>query len=151
MNVLLFLIAFAVALPILLYAFAPAVLFRRVQAALRRKAKLVRKTVHVDGIAWPYLEGGPAHGEPVVMVHGFGADKDHWTYYAPFMTGEYRLIAPDLPGFGENDLSANRSYAIKAQADRLSRRYGHSVMPSGRQQHGRIYCPTSCARPSQPS
>lgn len=87
MNVLLFLIAFAVALPILLYAFAPAVLFRRVQAALRRKAKLVRKTVHVDGIAWPYLEGGPAHGEPVVMVHGFGADKDHWTYYAPFMTG----------------------------------------------------------------
>lgn len=119
MNVLLLLIALAVALPILLYAFAPAVLFRRVQAALRRKAKLVRKTIHVDGIDWPYLEGGPANGEIVVMVHGFGADKDHWTYYAPFMTGDYRLIAPDLPGFGENDLSANRSYAIKAQADRL--------------------------------
>lgn len=121
MKFLLVLIAALLALPVLLYLFAPAALFRRVQAGMRRKAKLIRKTIRVDGIDWPYLEGGPKDGKLVVMVHGFGADKDHWTLYAPYMTGEYHLIAPDLPGFGENDLSPNRDYAIKAQADRLVR------------------------------
>lgn len=121
MTHILALIAILIALPLLLYALAPAYLFRQVQAGLRRKAKLVRKTVMVDGISWPYLEGGPKDGPLVVMVHGFGADKDHWTLSSSFLTQDYHVIAPDLPGFGENDLSPNRDYAIKAQADRLVR------------------------------
>ncbi len=119
MNLLLLLIILILAIPVLLYAFAPAVLFRQVQAAIRRKGRLVRKTVRVGDIEWPYLEGGPKDGEVVVLVHGFGADKDHWSMAAPHITDRYRLIAPDLPGFGENDLSLARSYRIKAQADRL--------------------------------
>jgi pimeloyl-ACP methyl ester carboxylesterase len=119
MNLLLLLIILILAIPVLLYAFAPAVLFRQVQAAIRRKGRLVRKTVRVGDIEWPYLEGGPKDGEVVVLVHGFGADKDHWAMAAPHITDRYRLIAPDLPGFGENDLSLARSYRIKAQADRL--------------------------------
>ena len=119
MNLLVLLIILILAIPVLLYAFAPAVLFRQVQAAIRRKGRLVRKTVRVGDIEWPYLEGGPKDGEVVVLVHGFGADKDHWSMAAPHITDRYRLIAPDLPGFGENDLSLARSYRIKAQADRL--------------------------------
>lgn len=119
MNLLLLLIILILAIPVLLYVFAPAVLFRQVQAAIRRKGRLVRKTVRVGDIEWPYLEGGPKDGEVVVLVHGFGADKDHWSMAAPHITDRYRLIAPDLPGFGENDLSLARSYRIKAQADRL--------------------------------
>lgn len=119
MNLLLLLIILILAIPVLLYAFAPALLFRQVQAAIRRKGRLVRKTVRVGDIEWPYLEGGPKDGEVVVLVHGFGADKDHWSMAAPHITDRYRLIAPDLPGFGENDLSLARSYRIKAQADRL--------------------------------
>lgn len=119
MNLLLLLIILILAIPVLLYAFAPALLFRQVQAAIRRKGRLVRKTVRVGDIEWPYLEGGPKDGEVVVLVHGFGADKDHWAMAAPHITDRYRLIAPDLPGFGENDLSLARSYRIKAQADRL--------------------------------
>lgn len=119
MNLLLLLIILILAIPVLLYVFAPAVLFRQVQAAIRRKGRLVRKTIRVGDIEWPYLEGGPKDGEVVVLVHGFGADKDHWSMAAPHITDRYRLIAPDLPGFGENDLSLARSYRIKAQADRL--------------------------------
>lgn len=119
MNLLLLLIILILAIPVMLYVFAPAVLFRQVQAAIRRKGRLVRKTVRVGDIDWPYLEGGPKDGEVVVLVHGFGADKDHWSMAAPHITDRYRLIAPDLPGFGENDLSLARSYRIKAQADRL--------------------------------
>lgn len=119
-----YLLAFAalfVAIPVLLYVVAPATLFRQFQNALRRKGRLTRKSVTVDGIEWPYLEGGPANGEVLVLVHGFGADKDNWSFSAQHFTDKYRLIAPDLPGFGENDLSADRDYSIKEQTHRLMR------------------------------
>ena len=119
-----YLFAFAalfVAVPVLLYVVAPATLFRQFQKALRRKGRLTRKTVTVDGVAWPYLEGGPADAEVIVFVHGFGADKDNWAFAAPHFTDKYRLIAPDLPGFGENDLSADRDYSIAEQTARLMR------------------------------
>lgn len=111
----------ALALPILLYIYAPGILFRQVQAAIRRKARLSRKVISVDGVDWPYLEGGPKDGDTIVLVHGFGADKDHWSLYARHLTDRYRVIAPDLPGFGENDLTQDRDYSIKAQTDRLMR------------------------------
>lgn len=119
MDIILATIALLVAVPLLLYWFAPATLFRQFQNALRRRARLTRKTISVGGIAWPYLEGGPADGETVVLVHGFGADKDNWAFYAPHLTDKYRVIIPDLPGFGENDLSADRDYSITAQTARL--------------------------------
>ena len=119
MTPLLIALLLIIATPILLYAFAPAPLYRQIQKAIRRKGRLTRKTVKVAGLDWPYLVGGPEDGEIVVMVHGFGADKDHWSFYAPHLTGRYRLIAPDLPGFGENDLSADRDYSIAAQTARL--------------------------------
>jgi abhydrolase domain-containing protein 6 len=121
MTFLIALLATAIALPILLYIFAPGLLFRQVQAAIRRKSGLSRKAIVVEGIEWPYLEGGPKDGDVIVLVHGFGADKDHWSLYARHLTDRYRVIAPDLPGFGENDLSQDRDYAIKAQTDRLIR------------------------------
>jgi pimeloyl-ACP methyl ester carboxylesterase len=121
MSLILTLIAVAIALPILAYFLAPAALFRQVQQAIRRKSGLSRKSIVVDGVTWPYLEGGPKGGETVVLVHGFGADKDHWSMYAKHLTDRYHVIAPDLPGFGENDLSPARDYSIKAQTDRLIR------------------------------
>lgn len=113
--------ALFVAVPVLLYVVAPATLFRQFQKALRRKGRLTRKSVMVDGIEWPYLEGGPSDGETLVLVHGFGADKDNWSFAAPHLTDKYRVIAPDLPGFGENDLSADRDYSIREQTHRLMR------------------------------
>lgn len=113
--------ALFIAIPVMLYVVAPATLFRQFQRALRRKGGLERKSVAVDGIEWPYLEGGPSDGDVIVFVHGFGADKDNWAFAAPHFTGKYRMIAPDLPGFGENDLSADRDYSIVEQTARLMR------------------------------
>src|SRR3546814_16227874 len=70
--------------------------------AMRRRARVARKTVTVDGRRWPYLEGGDRSKPALAMVHGFRADKDHWTFYAPWLTKEYRLTQPDLPGSGRN-------------------------------------------------
>jgi len=75
--------------------------------------------VGFDGRTWPYLEGGDPSKPTLVMVHGFGADKDHWTFYAPWLTKDYRLIAPDLPGFGENDRDGELPFDVGSQAARL--------------------------------
>ncbi len=102
-----------------LYWTRPRLLFDAVKNLLRRRAALSRRTVCVGDIEWPYLDGGKATAEPVVLVHGFGGDKDNWTLYAPYLTPHHRVICPDLPGFGESDRSVDRDYCVQAQARRL--------------------------------
>lgn len=76
-----------------------------------------RKTLQIPGFEIAYLDGGS--GEPLVMVHGIGADKDNWAQIAPFLRGTGRLIALDLPGFGESSKPMDADYSIAAQAERL--------------------------------
>ncbi|MGB7904976.1 MAG: alpha/beta fold hydrolase [Steroidobacteraceae bacterium] len=102
-----------------LYWTRPRLLFDVVKGLLRRRAALSRKSVRVGDSEWPYLDGGKATGDPVVLVHGFGGDKDNWTLYAPYLAPHHRVICPDLPGFGENDHSVDRDYRMQAQAWRL--------------------------------
>ena len=63
-------------------------------AEMERSASgLERKSLVVDGNTWVYLEGG--EGPPLLLVHGFGADKDNWTRIAKSLTPHYRVIAPE--------------------------------------------------------
>jgi len=86
---------------------------------MRRSSRLRLHTVRVDGDDWPCLMGGPETAQVLVLLHGFGADKDNWTPYARHFTREYRVIAPDLPGFGDNFKDPDRQYDVAAQATRL--------------------------------
>lgn len=119
MNILLILLFAPLITLALLYFLFPEQLVQLMRWAMRRRARVVRKTVTVDGRTWPYLEGGDPSKPALVMVHGFGADKDHWTFYAPWLTRDYRLIAPDLPGFGENDRDGELPFDVTSQAARL--------------------------------
>src|ERR1700761_1101614 len=84
----------------------------------RSRAGLVRKEIALpDGTHIVYLEGGG--GAPLVLVHGFGADKDNFTRIARWLTPHYRVIAPDLVGFGESSHRADVDYRYAAQAQRL--------------------------------
>ena len=56
---------------------------------------------------------------PVVLLHGFGGDKDNWTRYAPHLPEDHPLYIPDLPGFGESSRLAEASYAVTVQAERV--------------------------------
>jgi len=103
----------------LLYFFFPEQIVQIMRWLMRQRARVKRKTVTVDGRTWPYLEGGDPAKPTLVMVHGFGADKDHWTFYAPWLTKDYHLIAPDLPGFGENDRDGELPFDVTSQAARL--------------------------------
>ncbi|MCK9688106.1 alpha/beta fold hydrolase [Scleromatobacter humisilvae] len=84
----------------------------------RSRAGLVRKEISLpDGTHVVYLEGGS--GAPLVLVHGFGADKDNFTRVARYLTPHYRVIVPDLVGFGESSHRTDIDYHYAAQAQRL--------------------------------
>jgi abhydrolase domain-containing protein 6 len=50
------------------------------------------------------------------MLHGFGGDKLNWVRYARYLTPHYRVIIPDLPGFGESDRHPHLVYSTRNQA-----------------------------------
>ncbi|MEY4563000.1 MAG: hypothetical protein RLZZ618_2277 [Pseudomonadota bacterium] len=83
----------------------------RKQAGLKR-----HKATMPSGVTWSYLDGGS--GVPLVLLHGFGGNKDAFVRVAGHLTGTQRVISPDLPGFGESDHTLD-DYAPIAQAHRL--------------------------------
>lgn len=46
--------------------------------------------------------GGIHQPETVLLLHGLGADADHWCLLSPELPQALQLIAPDLPGFGSS-------------------------------------------------
>ncbi len=79
----------------------------------------------VDDIEWSWLEGGNPKGEPLILLHGFSGSKDNWLLYAPLLAGRYRVICPDLPGFGESTRDIDEDYGVAAQVSRLAAFLGH--------------------------
>ncbi len=86
----------------------------------RSASGLDYQTIVVEGETWHYLEGGPKDADVLLMLHGFGGDKDNWTRFAGSLTESYRVIAPDLPGFGESQWHAGWDYSLFPQRDRLA-------------------------------
>lgn len=83
----------------------------------RQRAGLVRKQIELPGgVQMVYLEGG--QGEPLMLLHGFGADKDNFTRVARFLTPHFHVVVPDQLGFGESAHPAEADYAPAAQAAR---------------------------------
>ncbi len=103
----------------LMYFIFPGRLVAIGRALLRRRGGMVQKNVVVDGRTWPYLEGGDPAKPLLLLVHGFAGDKDNWSMIAPYLTRDYHVIAPDLPGFGENERNPDLAYDLQAQTARL--------------------------------
>lgn len=83
----------------------------------RRAAGLEQKSIDVGTLHFEYLEGGK--GEVLLLLHGFGGNKDNWTRVAKYLTPHFKVIAPDLPGFGESSRNMEAAYTYAAQVDRL--------------------------------
>lgn len=114
---ILFMFAAAVLLVLAFERLAPARAARLALAIERRRAGLRLHRATVRGAAMPYLEGGS--GEPVVLLHGFAADKDNFTRIAGFLTRRCRVLIPDLPGFGEAGRDPQAGYGIVDQVEHL--------------------------------
>jgi abhydrolase domain-containing protein 6 len=83
---------------------APAAALRDLVVAVERKrAGLAAKTILVRDQAVAYLDGGVAtDAAPILLVHGSSGEKDNWNRIARFLTPRHRVIAIDLPGFGDS-------------------------------------------------
>ncbi len=103
----------------LMYFFFPGRLVALGRSLLRMRGRMVQKSATVDGRKWPYLEGGDPAKPLLLLVHGFAGDKDNWSMIAPYLTRDYHVIAPDLPGFGENERNTDLAFDVQAQTARL--------------------------------
>jgi abhydrolase domain-containing protein 6 len=67
-------------------------------------------TVTVDGARVPFLIRG--WGVPILLVHGFGGDKESWLLMARHLRRRATVLIPDLPGFGAaSDVAPERASA----------------------------------------
>lgn len=70
----------------------------------------------IRGIAAHYTETG--RGETLVLLHAGGASSAHWRKMTPLLQNRYRLVAPDLIGFGEtSSWDGDRDLTHDDQAD----------------------------------
>jgi pimeloyl-ACP methyl ester carboxylesterase len=53
-----------------------------------------------------YLEDGPPDGKILILLHGLGASAERWSGVIPTLSRDYRVIAPDIIGFGYSDKPA---------------------------------------------
>lgn len=114
----LFLLLVALLLSLLAFdRLAPATAARLGIGLDRRLSGLRRHCLQVGSASMPYLEGGS--GAVIVLVHGFGGDKDNFTRAAGYLAKSYRVLIPDLPGFGEASRDPLASYAIDDQVGNL--------------------------------
>lgn len=97
---------------------SPGALIGGVQWVERGLAGLSSEQAQVGELRIHYYEGGPADGETILMIHGFGANRDNWLRFARHFTARYHVIALDLPGFGESS-KPDASYDVATQTERV--------------------------------
>ncbi len=85
----------------------------------RGRAGLEAARVAIPSGEVAYLHGGDGNAETILLLHGVGASKDHFTRVARLLTLKYRVIAIDLPGFGDSGRDATLPYDIPSQAERV--------------------------------
>ena len=68
------------------------------------------KIVEADGIKIFYREAGPADGPVLLLLHGYPTSSHMFRHLMPRLASTFRVVAPDLPGFGFTEVPAGRNY-----------------------------------------
>ncbi|HEV2829045.1 MAG TPA: alpha/beta hydrolase [Pyrinomonadaceae bacterium] len=72
----------------------------------------------VDGVRIHYQEAGDANAPPMILIHGFATSNLVWSkVFLDFAAGGFRVIAPDLLGYGYSDKPRELDYTIARQAE----------------------------------
>ena len=92
-------------------------LFEWAIALERWAANLTTQKINIHQGQIEYLDGGK--GEVLILLHGFGANKDSWNRLAKHLTPHFRVIAIDLPGFGNSFQYMHQHYDVEMQVEWL--------------------------------
>jgi pimeloyl-ACP methyl ester carboxylesterase len=79
--------------------------------------------VDVDGFKIFYREAGQKDAPIFLLLHGFPTSSHMFRDLIPLLADRYRVVAPDLPGFGQSDMPSRKEfkYSFDALADRIER------------------------------
>jgi pimeloyl-ACP methyl ester carboxylesterase len=77
------------------------------------------RTITVGGVQIFYREAGPIDAPALLLLHGYPSSSHMFRELIPALSERYRVVAPDLPGFGFSD--APRPPAFEYTFDRLAR------------------------------
>ena len=66
--------------------------------------------VEADGVRVFYRAAGDPNSPVVLLLHGFPASSFMFRELIPRLADNYRVIAPDLPGFGFTEVPEERQY-----------------------------------------
>ncbi len=68
------------------------------------------------GTRLSFTTAGAVSDPPIVLLHGFPSSSRTFRKVIPALSTKARVIAPDLPGFGESDVLASPSFASFGEA-----------------------------------
>lgn len=66
--------------------------------------------VDADGIKVFYREAGKPGAPVILLIHGYPSSSHQFRHLIPLLAKEYRVIAPDMPGFGFTQIPEGRCY-----------------------------------------
>lgn len=84
----------------------------------RSSAGLEKKSITLDFGEMVYLENDVKSDVTLVLIHGFGGNKDNWSRMVEALDDKYHVIVPDLPGNGESVSTLGLGYTT-TQAQRF--------------------------------
>src|ERR1700683_1388916 len=67
--------------------------------------------VAADGVQVFYRTAGEANAPVVLLLHGFPTSSFMFRELIPRLANDYRIIAPDFPGFGFTEVPPERNYS----------------------------------------
>ena len=68
------------------------------------------RKVDVNGIKVFYREAGPKAAPTILLLHGFPTAGHMFRDLIPRLADRFRLVAPDLPAFGQSDMPARGTF-----------------------------------------
>ena len=73
-----------------------------------------------NGFLQHYIDEGPRQAIPIILLHG----EPTWGYlyrkFIPELSKKYRIIVPDMMGFGKSETPQDKEYTLKTHVENLS-------------------------------
>ncbi len=78
-----------------------------------------------NGFLMHYVDEGPRQANPIILLHG----EPTWGYlyrkFIPELSKSYRVVVPDMMGFGKSETPQDKEYTLKTHVENLSRLIDH--------------------------
>ena len=74
-----------------------------------------------NGFLMHYVDEGPRQANPIILLHG----EPTWGYlyrkFIPELSKSYRVVVPDMMGFGKSETPQDKEYTLKIHVENLNR------------------------------